>query len=285
MTAPDNPITSPPRGGAAPTTLVSVEDVTKVFTKTNRQGEIQTVTALSRLNLQIQAGEFVTLVGASGCGKTTLLRIIAGLTPPTSGRVLINGHLVKGPGPDRAVVFQDFRLLPWRTCLANVEFGMEVQGVPAKERRERARAAMLQVGLAGWEQYYPGELSGGMQQRIGIARALAVHPDILLMDEPFGALDAITRSQMQQELTRIFSDSEQKKTVFFITHSIDEALVLADRVLVLTKNEGLHDDIALPFARPRDQAHLLLDPQYIEIKRHLLGVLEPSLQERGSADS
>ena len=264
--------------------LVRVEDVAKVFTKGTGDAA-STVTALGGLSFQIREGEFVTIVGASGCGKTTLLRIVAGLTPASRGRIVIGGHVVEGPGPDRAFVFQDFRLLPWRTCLANVEFGMEMQGVAAAERRARANEAIDLVGLTKWRDYYPSELSGGMQQRLGIARALAVRPAILLMDEPFGALDAITRSQMQQELMRIFLESKTQKTVLFITHSIDEALVLGDRVLVLARGGLLKEDIPLPFERPRNQATLLSDPDYINIKRHLLGLLEPSLQATGSADT
>jgi NitT/TauT family transport system ATP-binding protein len=261
-----------------------VEDLAKVFTKSSGE-TTSTVTALAGLSFDIREGEFVTIVGASGCGKTTLLRIIAGLTPPSRGQIVIGGNVITGPGPDRAIVFQDFRLLPWRTCLANVEFGMEMRGVPPAERRARAMEVIELVGLKKWCDYYPSELSGGMQQRLGIARALAVKPAILLMDEPFGALDAITRSQMQQELMRIFLASKTQKTVLFITHSIDEALVLGDRVLVLARGGLLKEDIQLPFERPRNQSMLLADPAYINIKRHLLGLLEPSLQTNGSADS
>jgi NitT/TauT family transport system ATP-binding protein len=260
---------------AAAPPLVSVEDVSKVFQKVVN-GQTTSVTALSGISFQIREDEFVAIVGASGCGKTTLLRTIAGLEQPTRGRVVVNNQVVSGPGPDRAVVFQDMRLLPWRTCQANVEFGLELQGVPKAERQARALAAITLVGLSGWANYYPSELSGGMQQRVGIARALAVQPEILLMDEPFGALDAITRSQMQQELTRIFLETPAHKTVLFVTHSIDEALVLADRVLVFAKGGTLREDIALSFSRPRNQAELLLDPSYIELKRHLLTLLEPT---------
>lgn len=257
--------------------LVQVQNVTKQYSKTAGGSQRTTVTALSQISLSIQAGEFVCILGASGCGKTTLLRLVAGLALPTEGRVLIDGHVVTGPGPDRAVVFQDFRLLPWRTCLANVEFGMEVQGVPAAKRREQAIAAIALVGLNGWENYYPAELSGGMQQRVGIARALAVNPRILLMDEPFGALDAITRSQMQRELMQIVAHDSAHKTVMFVTHSIDEALLLADRIVVLTKGTGLLEDITLPFEHPRSQSDLLTDKGYIEIKQHLISVLEPDV--------
>lgn len=266
------------------TALVQVDDVGKVFTK--RTGdETVAVTALAGMNFAIDEGEFVTIVGASGCGKTTMLRIIAGLLAPSSGRVRIGERTVSGPGADRAVVFQDVRLLPWRTCLGNIEFGMELQGIARAERRRRAEAALELVGLAAWRDYYPSELSGGMQQRVGIARALAVDPEILLMDEPFGALDAITRSQMQGELMRIFAETGVKKSVLFVTHSIDEALLLADRVLVFAEGGRLKEEIALHFARPRQQAALLLDPDYIGIKRHLLELLEPSLAHSGSADS
>lgn len=258
---------------AAPA-LLQVEGISKIYPK-NSDGT-GAITALSNVSFTVGEGEFVTIVGASGCGKTTLLRAIAGLIEPTQGRILVNGKEVRAPGPDRAVVFQDVRLLPWRTCLQNVEFGMELQGMPRQERRQRAMAALQLVGLSDRSDAYPSELSGGMQQRVGIGRALAVEPEILLMDEPFGALDAITRSQMQQELTHIFLNSDAHKSVLFVTHSIDEALVLADRVLVFAQGGVIREDISLSFARPRNQAELLLDHEYIEIKRHLMALLEPS---------
>jgi NitT/TauT family transport system ATP-binding protein len=262
------------QAGTAGPPLLRVEDVSKVFYK-EANDRRSSVHALSSISFQIREDEFVAIVGASGCGKTTLLRTIAGLEQPTRGRIVVNNEVVTKPGPDRAVVFQDMRLLPWRTCLGNVEFGLELQGVPKQERHDRAMEAIKLVGLSGWAHYHPGELSGGMQQRVGIARALAVQPAILLMDEPFGALDAITRSQMQQELTRIFAESPAHKTVLFVTHSIDEALVLADRVLVFARGGILREDIAIHFGRPRNQAELLLNPEYIELKRHLLRLLEP----------
>jgi NitT/TauT family transport system ATP-binding protein len=271
-----------PSAGSTPSALdkplLNVEDVSKVFYKTSN-AQPTAVHALAGISFTVREDEFVAIVGASGCGKTTLLRTIAGLEQPTRGRIVVNGQVVSAPGPDRAVVFQDMRLLPWRTCLGNVEFGMELLGVPKPERRARAMEAINLVGLSGWANYHPGELSGGMQQRVGIARALAVQPEILLMDEPFGALDAITRSQMQQELTRIFQETPAHKTVLFVTHSIDEALILADRVLVFAKGGILREDIALSFSRPRNQAELLLDPEYVELKRHLLTLLEPVTPE------
>lgn len=261
------------KGPSRQSGYVVAENVRKTFTKAAGDDLIQ-VNALDNLNFEIDEGEFITIVGPSGCGKTTLLRIIAGLAQTTSGRILINGKAITKPSPERAIVFQDFLLLPWRTCVDNVAFGLELQGVSKAERLAKAEAALGLVGLEGWGRYYPDELSGGMQQRVGIARALAVDPDILLMDEPFGSLDAISRSQMQHELLRIFMKAGDQKTVIFITHSIDEALLLADRVFVMAEGGRMIDDIRLNFERPRSQAELLLNNEYIEIKRHLLDVLQ-----------
>lgn len=253
--------------------FVVAENVRKSFVKTNGD-EVKQVDALNSLSFHIQEGEFIAIVGPSGCGKTTLLRIVAGLTEATSGRVVINGKVVTKPSPERAIVFQDFLLLPWRTCLDNVAFGLELQGMSKKERYEKANAALNIVGLSGWGSYYPNELSGGMQQRVGIARALAVDPEILLMDEPFGSLDAISRSQMQNELIQIFTRAQAQKTVLFVTHSIDEALLLADRVFVMAEGGRMIDDIQLDFSRPRSQSELLSNSEYIEIKRHMLELLQ-----------
>lgn len=271
-------MTVPEQGASATRTagdsaFVIAENVNKTFTKSVGDGLIQ-VNALDDLNFQIGEGEFITIVGPSGCGKTTLLRIVAGLTQATSGRILIKGKPVTKPSAERAIVFQDFLLLPWRSCIDNVAFGLELQGVSKSERLTRAADALSLVGLDGWGSYYPDELSGGMQQRVGIARALAVDPEILLMDEPFGSLDAISRAQMQVELLRIFTQAGDQKTVLFITHSIDEALLLADRVFVMSEGGRMVDDITLNFPRPRSQADLLLNPDYIEIKRHMLDTLQ-----------
>ena len=252
--------------------FVIAESVRKTFTKVSGD-EIKQVDALNSLSFQISEGEFIAIVGPSGCGKTTLLRIVAGLTEATSGRVIINEKVVTKPSPERAIVFQDFLLLPWRTCVDNVAFGLELQGMSKKERLEKANAALNIVGLDGWGSYYPNELSGGMQQRVGIARALAVDPEILLMDEPFGSLDAISRSQMQAELMQIFTRAKAQKTVLFVTHSIDEALLLADRIFVMSEGRMI-DDITLHFGRPRSQSELLSDTEYIDIKRHLLEQLQ-----------
>ncbi len=192
--------------------------------------------ALQDIDIDFPRGELTTLLGPSGCGKTTTLKIVAGLIEPTEGEVLVNGRPVSGPGPERAFVFQDFALLPWATVLRNVAFGLELRGVPKPEREEIARAQIAEVGLTGAEHKYPHELSGGMRQRVAIARALAQDTRVLLMDEPFAALDAQTREIMQQELLRIWN--AERKTVLFITHQIDEAIYLSDKVIVMTARPG-----------------------------------------------
>ncbi|WP_425576098.1 ABC transporter ATP-binding protein [Streptomyces axinellae] len=193
-------------------------------------------TALRDIDLDIAEGEFSVLVGPSGCGKSTLLDLLGGLTRPTSGRVLLDGEPVTGPGRDRGTVFQQYALLPWRTARGNVEFGLEAIGIPRGERAGRAREFLSLVGLEGFEDRHPNELSGGMKQRVAIARSLAYDPDVLLMDEPFGALDAQTRESLQDELLRVWERTG--KTVVFITHSIDEAVLLGQRVTVLTSRPG-----------------------------------------------
>ncbi|MBA0053398.1 ABC transporter ATP-binding protein [Streptomyces sp. AJS327] len=194
------------------------------------------VTALHDIELSVAPGEFTVIVGPSGCGKSTLLDLLGGLDHPTTGRVLVDGEPVTGPGPDRGTVFQQYALLPWRTALGNIEFGLEATGVPRHERRERAREFLDLVGLDGFGDRHPHALSGGMRQRVAIARSLAYDPDVLLMDEPFGALDAQTRESLQDELLRIWRRTG--KTVVFITHGIDEAVLLGERVAVLTSRPG-----------------------------------------------
>jgi len=207
--------------------------------------------AVRDVSLQVEAGQFISIVGASGCGKTTLLRIVDGLTTPTRGQVWVDGQAVNRPGPDRGFVFQQDALFPWRTLLDNVIFGLEIQGRSRKESRERAAGLLSLVGLDGFEHHFPHELSGGMRQRANLARALTIDPDVLLMDEPFASLDAQTREIMQSELLRIWRSN--RKTVLFVTHQIDEAVYLADRVVVMTSRPGQVKavlDIDIP--RPRD---------------------------------
>lgn len=227
-----------------PAPKISLRQIAKEFTvrptKENPQGS--RLTALQDISLDVAAGEFLTLVGPSGSGKTTLLDILAGLTKPDTGQVLVDGKEVTGPGRDRAVVFQQYALFPWRTAAANVSFGLEGATGPEgrklsrSQRAEKAREYLQLVGLAGFEDRFPHELSGGMKQRVAIARSLAYEPDILLMDEPFAALDAQTREQLQDELLRIWRSTG--KTIIFITHGIDEAVYLGQRVAVLSSRPG-----------------------------------------------
>ncbi|MFI2189126.1 ABC transporter ATP-binding protein [Streptomyces sioyaensis] len=199
------------------------------------RGDVE-FTALDGVDLRVEAGEFVVVVGPSGCGKSTLLDLLGGLARPTDGRILLDGEPVTEPGLDRGIVFQQYALLPWRTALGNVEFGLEATGVPRRERVARAREYLELVGLSGFENRHPHELSGGMRQRVAIARSLAYDPDILLMDEPFAALDAQTRESLQDELLRIWQRTG--KTVVFITHGIEEAVYLGQRVAVMTSRPG-----------------------------------------------
>ncbi len=231
------------------------------------------VLALSDVSLAIEDGEFMAIVGPSGCGKTSLLNIIAGLLPYDEGSVSIDGRKVQGPGVDRAVVFQHSSLLPWRTIAGNVRYGMELQRRFDKPTMaERTDYFIKLVGLGGFEQHYPSELSGGMQQRVNLARALAADPAVLLMDEPFAALDAQTREFMQSELLKIWSKA--RKTVLFITHQINEAIYLADRVAVMSARPGRMKDVfQVPFSRPRS-LHLKREPEFLEIEDAIWQLIE-----------
>ena len=225
------------------------------------------VLALSDIDFEVNDNEFVTIIGPSGCGKTTLLRIIAGLIPYDQGEVAIDGRAVTGPGPERAVVFQNFALLPWADVLANITFGLEVRGTPLDECQSTARHLIKLVGLEGFEKRLPKELSGGMQQRVGLARALAVNPRILLMDEPFGALDEQTRRLLQEQLLLLWE--EQRKTVVFVTHSMDEAVMLGDRVMLMTPRPGrVKEMIDVPLQRPRSP-QVEKSGAFVEIKEYL----------------
>jgi NitT/TauT family transport system ATP-binding protein len=228
---------------------IELSDVTKQFVKKSGEG----VTALSGIDLAIEDGEFVSLVGASGCGKSTLLRMVDGLTRPSSGRITIGGHPVSGPGEDRAFVFQQDRLFPWKTVEDNVALGLQLGGTSRSASRERARELLSVVGLSRFAKSYPGELSGGMRQRANIARAYAVEPRILLMDEPYAALDGQTREIMQSWLLETWDAT--RRTVLFVTHQIDEAVYLSDRVVVMTARPGrVKDSIPIDLPRPRELA-------------------------------
>jgi len=232
------------------------------------KSEMIKVVAIEELSLEVHAGEFVSIVGPSGCGKTTALRIMDALVPADGGRVLINGTETAEPRSECGFVFQDFGLYPWRNVAANVEFGLELRGVGPEERRRRAQSFIKLVGLEGFESHYPHQLSGGMQQRVGIARTLAIEPEILLMDEPFGSLDALTRRIMQFELLRILG-SQRPTTAVFVTHDLEEALVLSDRVVVMTRRPGCCKEIVdVPFGRPRTP-EVLDSPEFLELRRHL----------------
>lgn len=239
--------------------FVVLENVSKVFA-----GDHGTVHALSPTSLEVQQGEFVSLIGPSGCGKSTLLHIVDGLIEQTTGRVVLDGVEVTGPGPDRGMVFQDFALLPWRTVRANVELGPELRAEPPQARRERADRWLSVVGLRAFADRFPRELSGGMRQRVSIARALALDPKILLMDEPFANLDAQTKVQLEQELMNLWA--ETRKTVLFVTHDLAEAIALSDRVVVFTARPGrVKDIVEVDLPRPRDVVEIRSDPAFARL--------------------
>ena len=240
------PAASRPPGPGRP--IIEIRNLTKEFIADAAAGG--STLALDSVDLSINPSEFISVIGPRGCGKTTLLRIVAGLIPYDSGEVLVSGKPVTGPGPDRAMVFQSFALLPWASVLENVAFGLETRGVGRKEREEMAQRLIKTVGLQGFEKRLPRHLSGGMQQRVGLARALAVDPDVLLMDEPFGAIDEQTRRIMQEELLRIWE--YRRKTVMFVTHSMEEAVFLADRIVLMSPRPGrIQEIIDVPLPRPR----------------------------------
>ncbi|WP_240518789.1 ABC transporter ATP-binding protein [Leptolyngbya sp. BC1307] len=264
-----------------PSAQLSIRNVTKVFTgkqdifsKLSRK-TTRDFTAVEDISLDIEPNTFVSIIGPSGCGKSTLLNMIAGLSDISEGEILLNNHPIQGPGPDRGMVFQNYALMPWMSVEENIRFAVETvyPKLPAKQMTRRIKENIQLVGLTGAERKHPHELSGGMRQRVGIARALAIDPQILLMDEPFGALDALTRGFLQSEVERIWE--QQRKTVIMITHSIEEALLLSDRIVMMTRGPAaqVNEILEVPFPRPRDRETIDQHPAYhalkTEMERHL----------------
>ena len=248
-----------------------VTDLKKSF-RIRKKGLEHEFLALDGINLTINDSEFVSVIGPSGSGKTTLLKIVAGLIKPDSGEVRIDGKKVSGPGPDRAVVFQSFGLFPWKTVLENVKFPLALRGEPDRKAQETAQLFINRVGLEGFEDAHPHQLSGGMQQRVGLARALAADPQILLMDEPFGAIDAQTRELMQEELMKLWSESQ--KSVMFITHDLDEAVMLADRIIVLSRQPGrVQAVVDVPLPRPRWEYDVRSRPEFSHTRHKIWTML------------
>jgi len=244
--------------------VITLENVTKSFTK---EGQEQVI--LQDINFNVDKGEFLCIVGPSGCGKTTLLRMIAGLDFPTNGRILEEDREISGPSVERGYVFQQYSLFPWLNVLENVTFGLELKGIEEEERLQKAREYLKMVGLSQAENSYPKELSGGMKQRVAIARSLVNDPHVLLMDEPFSALDVQTRHKLQEELVRIWK--EEHKTVIFVTHNVDEAVFLADRVIVLSRNPGkIIKSFQIELNRIRDRNA----PRFLELKKEITGFLD-----------
>jgi NitT/TauT family transport system ATP-binding protein len=260
---------------SAPTKL-SVQNIRKTFRLRDAAGGQGMLNVLAGVSFDVHQGQIVSLIGESGCGKTTLLRIIQGLIRMDSGSIAVDGVSVTKPGRDRGFVFQHASLLPWRSARSNVEFGLELQGVPKAERRTRAQQLLELVGLGHAGGQYPHQLSGGMQQRVGLARALAIDPAILLMDEPFSALDAQTREVLQSELLRIHA--ETGKTTLFVTHDLDEAIYLSDRVVVLAAKPGrVKRNIEIPFSHPRPQLpELRGDPAFQAIRAEMAALIRTS---------
>jgi NitT/TauT family transport system ATP-binding protein len=255
--------------------IVEIRDVGKSFQKTVKRSTAE-IKALAEVNFSVRENEFISIIGPSGCGKTTLLKMIDGLIPCDRGEIVINGKKVSAPGPDRALVFQTFALLPWRTVLANVEFSLELRQIPKAKRTDIARNYLKRVGLDEFENHYPHELSGGMQQRAGLARALVVNPMILLMDEPFGSVDAQTRQLLQEELLDLWQ--REQKTVVFVTHSMDEAVYLSDRVVVMTPRPGkVAEVLDVPLPRPRIADEVRRDRKFVDLTNYIWDSLKKAM--------
>ncbi len=253
----------------APSSMLSVRHLSRTFLRSADP-------VLQDVSLDVRAGQFVSVIGPSGCGKTTLLRIIAGLLSASGGEVFVEGRPSLGPSTDKAVVFQHFNLFPWRTVLDNAAYGLEIQRVPKAERIQRATEYLRLMGLVGYERHYPSQISGGMRQRVGIARALAVEPRVLLMDEPFGALDALNREYLQGELQKLCE--ARTLTVLFVTHSIDEALYLSDRVLVMGSHPGrILNEFEVTLPRPRWGYDVRAEPQFADLRARIWAILQDEL--------
>ncbi|MEM0320039.1 MAG: ABC transporter ATP-binding protein [Candidatus Nezhaarchaeales archaeon] len=248
--------------------ILSIRGLKKVF-----EGS-PSITAIEDLSMDVYEGEFLCIVGPSGCGKTTLLRILAGLEKPTSGEVLLRGKPIKGPAPDRVMVFQEYCLFPWRTVLGNVMFGLELKKLPKQEAIKEAMKYIRLVGLEGFEDMYPHELSGGMKQRVALARALACNPEVLLMDEPLSALDAQTRNYMQEELMKIWEKT--RKTIIFVTHNVEEAVYLGDRIVVLTARPAkIKSIIEVSIERPRNR----FASDFLKLRMKILDMLKEEIEK------
>jgi NitT/TauT family transport system ATP-binding protein len=250
-------------------TKIVVDHASKLFLE-------GTVVAFRNVELNVRSNEVLCIVGPSGCGKTTLLRCIGGLLTPSSGQVLIDDEPIRSPREGVAIVFQHFGLLPWKTVVDNVAFGLRIARLPRQRVTEQVEHYIHLVGLAGFENHYPYQLSGGMQQRVGLARALATEPEILLMDEPFASVDAQTREVLQEELLQLHD--RERKTMIFITHSIDEAIILGDRIAVMASRPGrVKEVLQVDFPRPRDPAEVRAQPLYTEIRNHIWEELRPTV--------
>ncbi len=260
---------------------IRLKDIKKSYYSARDASEVR---ALDGITLEVPDGEFLSIVGPSGCGKSTLLFIVAGLVPPSEGTVFVGEELVTGPGWQRGMAFQDFALFPWLTVAGNVEFGLKMRGIPREERQRTVRKYLEIVGLRAFADKYPHELSGGMKQRTAIARTLANGPAVLLMDEPFASVDAQTRQLLQDELLRIWGAGETKRTVLFVTHSVEEALYLSDRVVVMTARPGrILEDLAVPFERPRGE-HLLKDPWFTDLRLEIWSHIKREVLQGNAAE-
>jgi nitrate/nitrite transport system ATP-binding protein len=275
MTAPTtlHPLVAKPESGRSEPYL-HIDRVGKDF----RLGR-ETVTAVHDVSLEVRQGEFVAFIGHSGCGKSTVLNMVAGIASPSTGTIRVGGRAVTAPGPDRAMVFQSYSLLPWLTVEDNVCQAVEAvfrDSMPSKDKRARTERFLRMVNLWDHRQKRPSEISGGMRQRTAIARAFAVKPDMLLLDEPFGALDALTKGSLQDELLALWRSDGRRQTILMVTHDIDEAIFLADRVVVMTDGPAatIREVISIPLSRPREKRSVLHDPRSLEIKEHLLSLLQ-----------